>query len=214
MERKKYRYPVLILLIAMYSAGFIGLNIPAVKHLFLTLTPFNLLVSFFIILYWYEVRSVKFYLLSAFVFISAYLIEVLGVHTQLIFGSYSYGSAFGLKLFEVPLLIGINWLMLIFCTASIAERWLKGQAKIVKIAFAAFLMILLDFFIEPIAGAYDFWYWAEGIIPHRNFIAWFFISALYHTLFFSMPLRRYNYMAEVIYFCQIIFFIGLFLISR
>src|SRR5689334_23098853 len=37
--------------------------------------------------------------------------EVIGVATGAIFGAYSYGEVLGFKLLEVPLIIGLNWVV-------------------------------------------------------------------------------------------------------
>ena len=47
--------------------------------------------------------------------------ELIGVHSGMLFGNYSYGNNLGLKLAEVPLIIGINWGVLAVTSASITE---------------------------------------------------------------------------------------------
>jgi putative membrane protein len=39
---------------------------------------------------------------------------MLGVHTGILFGNYKYGNALGLKLNDVPILIGINWFIVVY----------------------------------------------------------------------------------------------------
>ena len=92
----------------------------------------------------------------------------MGVHTGFPFGSYSYGPVLGFQLFEVPLMIGVNWLLLVYMTGnlfreSIANDWLAA-------ALSASVMVLLDIAIEPVAVALDFWTWEGDIIPLSNFI--------------------------------------------
>jgi putative membrane protein len=48
-------------------------------------------------------------------------LEVVGVKTGLIFGEYKYGSTLGIKLFEVPLIIGFNWVFVILGSISISR---------------------------------------------------------------------------------------------
>ena len=47
--------------------------------------------------------------------------EILGVKFGVIFGDYEYGSALGLKIFDVPLLIGANWAILTVSCSALSE---------------------------------------------------------------------------------------------
>jgi putative membrane protein len=102
------------------------------------------------------------------------IVELIGVNTSLLFGNYHYGENLGIKIIGVPLLIGINWVVLTFLTASISKRYISN--KWLAILTGSILMVGLDFFIEPIAPIFDFWHWAEGDAPLRNFIDWFIVS--------------------------------------
>ncbi|MES2515602.1 MAG: carotenoid biosynthesis protein, partial [Bacteroidota bacterium] len=73
-----------------------------------------------------------------------FFIEVLGVKTEIIFGSYYYGKALGLKFFAVPILIGVNWAVLLYSTAQLS----KFKNDMANALFGAALMVGLDFFIE------------------------------------------------------------------
>jgi len=68
-------------------------------------------------------------------------VEVLGVKTELIFGSYHYGESLGYKWLSVPLLIGVNWCMLLYCTSQLS----KFKNFIINALFGAALMVVLDF---------------------------------------------------------------------
>ena len=54
------------------------------------------------------------------IFLLGFVVEVVGVQTGLIFGSYSYGATLGVKLFDTPLLIGLNWIFVSYSSYSIA----------------------------------------------------------------------------------------------
>jgi len=51
-------------------------------------------------------------MLSLLVFLIGFSVEGIGVATGVLSGSYSYGSAFGFKLFKTLIMIGVNWLFL------------------------------------------------------------------------------------------------------
>mgnify|MGYP000152976856 CR=1 FL=1 len=141
---------------------------------FLKLTPLNLLLTLAIVLF--NHTDWKKY----WVFIGTYLVgfgvEVLGVNTGFPFGEYAYGSVLGPKLFATPLMIGVNWLILLYASNSIAKN--IGLTAITKALVAAALMVVLDFFIEPVAIKFGFWTWQEAIPPLENYMAWFAIAFL------------------------------------
>ncbi|WMJ72080.1 carotenoid biosynthesis protein [Cytophagaceae bacterium ABcell3] len=210
MERKKNQPWLLVLLASMYFTGVIGLYFPASRPLFAILTPFNLLFSWGAIFYFYP-KNRLFASISLFVALAGYIIEVAGVHTGVIFGNYAYGETLGWKLFDVPVILSVNWLMLIWATGSVAESFAKNKTLVVIIG--SLFMILLDVFIEPVAMNYDFWEWAGDTVPKRNYLAWFVISLIFLAAFKISGLQLKNKIATAIYIYQLIFFIFLYILS-
>ena len=101
-------------------------------------------------------------------------VEIVGVNTGLLFGEYSYGMNLGPKVFGVPLLIGINWVVLTFLSATLSKRLIRN--KWCALICGASMMVALDFFIEPIAPIFDYWSWDAGAAPLRNYLDWFIVS--------------------------------------
>ena len=162
------------LLLAMHIAGAIGLSMENSQELFQLLTPLNLSASAAIVLH-FEAKKTKLYFYFILIcFILGYGIEVIGVKTGVIFGEYAYGATLGLKLFDVPLLIGINWIMLSYVTRVTAQYFTKTPIFIALLA--SIMMVSLDLLIEPVAIQNDFWEWTNGYIPLQNYMAWFIIS--------------------------------------
>ena len=95
----------------LYAAGLIGMHIPVTQNLFISLVPLNLWFTAFICIFYHPRPSLSTYLVLLFIAIAAWLVEVQGVRTGLIFGSYSYGNTLGLKLADVPITIGLNWII-------------------------------------------------------------------------------------------------------
>ncbi len=199
------------LLAASYLAGIVGLLLPQTQQLFQLLTPFHLALTATLLFSFHQQWHTKFLFFCAIAFAVGYGIEVLGVHTGLVFGHYWYGNAFGVKVLEVPLLIGLNWLVLVYITGVICEP-LKWPLPF-KTAAAAFIMVVLDIFIEPIAGIYDFWYWEGDHIPLQNFVAWYITAYLLLLLFYILPIRRQNPLALPLYLLQLLFFVSLLLFT-
>ncbi len=149
----------------------------------------------------------KFYGSLLLIALIGFLLEVLGVKTEFIFGSYHYGQALGFKALSVPLLIGINWAILLYCTS----QFLRIKNQILNALFGACLMVFLDFFIEQNAARFDFWYWKNSVIPLQNYIAWFIISFVLNLVFQKKLGQKSNLTARAFYVIEIIFFAALFL---
>jgi putative membrane protein len=107
-------------------------------------------------------------------FIVGLIAEWIGVHTGLLFGNYYYGNNLGFKYFDVPLVIGLNWGLLVICAGSIANRF--KLETISTVILGAALMTGLDYLMEPVAIKSDFWHWKNGEIPIYNFVCWFLVA--------------------------------------
>jgi putative membrane protein len=134
-------------------------------------------------------------------------VEVLGVHTGLVFGEYSYGQTLGWKWLEVPVIIGCNWLFLLIGTAGFVHRLRIAPA--LRVAIGAALMTAMDVLIEPVAIYLGYWDWAGGTPPLQNYLAWFVVSLLMHSLFQVANFPKRNFVAEAVIVLQFLFFTGL-----
>ena len=199
----KKNIPIFIIVV-FHIVGFVGFIInPAY---FKSLSPINLLLSFGLIVLISQQTKWKFYGALCLVTVLGFFVEVLGVKTELIFGSYHYGQSLGYKWLSAPLLIGINWSMLLYCTSQLS----KFKNTIVNAFFGAALMVGLDFFIEQNASKFDFWYWKSNIIPIQNYIAWFVIAFLLNLLVQKHLAQKPNLTAKALYFIQLVFFSALY----
>lgn len=199
------------LIIAMHFFGFVFMQFPQTKPLFLALTPLNLIVSGGFLLYYHSQKSKLFYIFVGIAFLVGYWIEVIGTKTGIIFGQYWYGKTLGLKVLDVPLLIGVNWAVLVVATGYISEKICsfitqKSISIALKFILGAILMTGLDFLIEPIAIHLDFWQWQNNHIPTQNFVAWFIVALLLHFLYAQLKIEKRNDIAIPLYFSQIMFF--------
>lgn len=194
-------------LIVLYAAGLIGMHIPATRTLFISLVPLNLWFTAFICIFYHPRPSLSTYLVLFFIAIAAWLIEVQGVRTGVIFGSYSYGNTLGLKWANVPITIGLNWIILLMATNAVVEEWNVG-AKIGKAALGAGLMTALDLLIEPVAVHFDFWHWTNIQVPVQNFIAWWVMSFFFHYVYQLGPWPSKSRLFRLIALLQFLFFLG------
>lgn len=155
-----------------------------------------------------EGRSYDLMKFALLVYLAGYLIEVVGVNTGLIFGNYRYGSALGLKVWEVPLLIGVNWLILVYCTGIFLQS-VHVKNKWVFSAIGALILLGIDFLIEPVAIKFDYWSWYGGIIPVQNYIGWYVFSFFLFLFYTSCNFKKSNSAAIVLLFTQAAFFLAL-----
>lgn len=192
-------------IILVYLVGIAGICFTSEtdRKLFLQLTPINLILTILHLLLAHKKWDLKFILTTILILFFGFFIEVIGVKTEVVFGSYYYGATLGFKWLDVPILMGLNWLLLVYAIATslnkIKNVWLFSIC-------AATIMTTLDFLIEPIAIKLDFWQWQNNIIPIQNFVAWFILSFL---LFFIFRLTNgifENRFSKIILIIQFVFF--------
>jgi bisanhydrobacterioruberin hydratase len=203
---KKYKFKIsILLLIAFYVSGIFGILLHIKTIDFLSLTPLNLLVNMILLLLNHQNGTTKQWILFAIIILAGFCIELIGVNTGLIFGSYTYGKTLGLKLLGTPIIIGVNWLIL---TYSVVYTFSKNiQNKIILALISATILVLLDFLIEPVATNYDFWSWILIDIPFKNYIAWFIIGFVFTYIINHFKGQSKNNFAPYLLFFQFIFFI-------
>ena len=117
------------------------------------------------------------------IFLIGMLSEFIGVNYGLIFGEYIYGNNLGFKLFGVPLLIGLKWVILTVICANIASILIKNNSIIQIIILGTLLMLFMDFVMEPIAPKLDLWKFKNLVVPSSNYIGWLIISILTQTIY-------------------------------
>lgn len=196
-------------LVIFYTVGIVGTHISAYKDSFFGLSYFNLLLSFVILILARNDKNKAFWGFLGFAFFTGMLVEWIGVHTGLLFGKYSYGKNLGYKIFDVPLVIGINWAMLTVVSSSVVSR--INSNNLTKLVLSAILMTLFDALMEPVAIRSDFWSWDSGVIPFYNYVSWFLISFILQAVYFRFKLVEVNKVHNLLFLCMIIFFVSLIL---
>ena len=174
-----------------HICGMIGISYGN-KEFFLAFTPINLFISF-VLLFINQVQLEKSELNAALIiFFIGMISEILGVNYGLIFGDYVYLDNLGFKVLGVPVLIGVNWIILTFITGSMSSYIIKN--KHIAAITGAILMILLDLIIEPVAPLLGFWIFDLPTVPLQNYIGWFVIGLttqyIYH---FNIERKEYSF---------------------
>ncbi|QQS51600.1 MAG: carotenoid biosynthesis protein [Bacteroidota bacterium] len=186
-----------------YLVGITLFVVPPLKALFFYSIPFSLLLAFFALLYTHKNRTSKFWLAFLLIPILGIVVEIVGVHTGLIFGTYTYHQSLGLKLADVPLLIGINWMLLVYCSNAMMVKF--SQNKSVIVLGASLLMVCYDLILEFAAPAMQMWSFDRPYPPLLNFVGWFITSLVFQIILVFLKVDTKNNFARILFLIQIVF---------
>ena len=185
-------------------SGFFGITSDQ-SEFFLSTTPYVLSLTLLLLLLNHDLSDNKSKIGLTLIFFLGLIVEILGVNYGLFFGEYSYGANFGPKIYEVPYLIGFNWVLLIIATGSLSDKLIKGK-EIYKILFASSLMVLIDLLIEKSAPKLDYWEFVISPVPFSNYLWWFIFSLCFQYIFFKTVKSKEHYLSSNILFIQFLFF--------
>ena len=192
---------------------------------FINNTPTNLIVSFLLILYTHRKVNINFISFVVFAVGFGFIVEYVGVNTGLLFGSYKYGEVLGTKIGGVPLTIGLQWMVTIYCCCMVfaflqrfalkklAEKGIVKENKLYNFTFlfdTAFLAVFFDWVMEPVAQKLGFWFWLpNGEIPSYNYFCWFICAIPIIWCFKWCKVFEFNKFAIHLLMIQIMFFLVL-----
>ena len=176
------------------------------KNLFASLTPLNLYISSTLLFVNQKSLKKKEIIIVFLIFSIGMIAEILGVNYGLIFGKYDYGDNLGLKLLDVPLLIGLKWVVLTFICGGISNHFVKN--KYLSIVVGIILMLLIDITLEPIAPILDYWEFSGSVAPIQNYIGWAFTSLLTLSIYqFFYSNKEFTFSINL-FLAQLLFFVG------
>lgn len=204
--------------ILFHVVGLVGILVFK-SELITRSTPMNLLLSFSLLI-WTQEKNRYFWIFAVLAFVTGFVVEVIGVNTGALFGNYQYGTVLGIQWKAVPLLIGVNWFIVIYCCGvaitRLLEKMIPAATTVDKtpalkalsvIVDGATLAVVFDWLIEPIAVKLGYWQWQDGIIPFYNYACWFAVSILLMSLFHFLPFNKRNKFAVNLLLIQVMFFL-------
>ena len=213
--------------ILFHTVGVIGILVFK-SEMIIRSTSLNLILCFLLLLWTQENKNIFFWLFALITLLTGFAVEVIGVNTGLIFGDYNYGNVLGIKWKQVPLVIGINWFIVLYCSGvsvtALLQRIINpvrpGQSDLVEIpqpppalkaisviSDGATLAVIFDWLIEPVAAKLGFWQWKGSDVPLYNYVCWFAISLLLMMLFRFSPFEKRNKFAIHLLLIQAMFFL-------
>jgi putative membrane protein len=206
--------------VLFHTIGLIGI-VFFKSNFILLATPANLLLMFVLLIWTQEKKNYSFWLFIALTVVLGIAIEIIGVNTKLLFGDYTYGNVLGFKIKSVPLIIGVNWFIIIYCCGiSINTLLMKAINKIAAetataptalkalsvIVDGATLAVFFDWLMEPVAVQLGYWKWA-GQIPFYNYLCWFTFSMVLLGIFHVLQFNKQNKFAIHLLMIQVMFFL-------
>jgi putative membrane protein len=156
-----------------HTVGVFGMNTG--NHAFFeSLAWVNLLLSFLLVMVFHKPLNNKLFLFAVFGFTVGMCVEIAGTATGYPFGTYYYTSNFGWRMLGVPIIIGVNWVLLSYVLGVVTAYSVKSFWPAVILASVG--MMLVDLLLEPFAIRHGYWVWQNGTPPLQNYISWMFVS--------------------------------------
>jgi putative membrane protein len=210
-----------LIALAFHVSGFIAIGFFN-SALFIGLTPLNLVICAVLIFWTQEKVNLAFIIFCLAAYGIGFFSEWLGVNTGQIFGEYSYSKILGPGWQGVPYMIGIQWMVVVYCAGismamlhqKIFQLQPEGSQQFPKllmavsmIADAALIALIFDWILEPVAMKLGYWSWKGGEVPWLNYASWWGVSALIMLFFYFLPFRKHNLFAVHLLMMQVMFFL-------
>lgn len=208
MEIKKIiiTHKEILFIYIMFTVGIIGHLSSTTEDLMVLLTPFTLLFLGILVLYLTnKTTESNFISWIIITYLFTFLVEVIGVKTGFVFGEYIYGKSLGLKLFDVPLIIGLNWSLVILGSLAFVKTF--SNNIFITSLLTSVIALIFDFVMEPVAIRYDYWTWKDNIIPLQNYVAWFVLAFISSAIFDLLKIKINSKISIHYVIAQIVFFI-------
>lgn len=207
--------------ILFHVIGLVGITVFK-SDLIIRSTPVNLLLMFGLLIWTQNNKNFAFWIFVISTAVLGMAVEIIGVNTQLLFGSYNYGDMLGTQFKNVPFIIGINWFVIIYCSGiTIHTILMKAIYKVSEetatppmmlkavsvIVDGATLAVFFDWIMEPAAIQLGYWKWVGNDIPLYNYLCWLVVSAILLTIFHFCKFRKQNKFAVHLLLIQLMFFL-------
>lgn len=190
--------------VIFYAVGLALYLTPFTHHLFIRIIPYTLVLVALVIFSHHKGWKTNTIAVLTGIFALSSIIEVIGVATGKVFGEYVYGQGLGIKIADVPIIIGLNWVFLVYASNSIISKYTANNTMI--IFGAAALMLLYDILLEKVAPLMDMWSFLENDPPVSNYVVWFLLALLFNWGIQHFEINTRNKPARWLFFIQFCFF--------
>ncbi|AXT50693.1 carotenoid biosynthesis protein [Aquimarina sp. BL5] len=200
-----------ITFIVFYCVGLALYFMPFTHNLFIVITPYTLVLVSIAVFSHHKEWNTKTITILGSIFILGIMIEIIGVATGKLFGVYEYGKGLGVKIAEVPITIGLNWVFLTYASNGIISKYTSKNIPI--IVGAALLMVLYDILLEKAAPLMDMWMFSKNDPPINNYVVWFLMALIFNWVIQRFKVNTQNRPARWLFFVQFSFFIVLVVLN-
>ncbi len=179
------------LLLVLYALGFGSycIGLPDVEWWL----PLGLVVAAVVVFVFHFPWTRAHRLFCILVLMATYGVELVGMHSQWVFGHYTFGDGLGIKVFGVPVLVGVYWLLLIYC-CGMTVLFLGIQPPWRALSGAA-CWVVVDLLTQPLATVLSWKQWVAPSVGVQNYVAGFYISFIILWFFYRLPQHSINRMA-------------------
>lgn len=136
--------------------------------------------------------------------IAAFFAEWIGVHYGWMFGQYRYSGRLGWRFADVPVIIAVNWIVVV--AGSISAVQLCSLPRWTIVLLSPLLATAHDFLLEPVAIAQGWWSWTGNVVPAYNYLCWYALSAVFSGVWLAFGVKG-NIFAAALFIIQSIFFV-------
>lgn len=174
------------IMVVLHAVGVAGI-LAGYGTYFLDFTAANLFINGLLAL-WADWGQRHWTWIAAF--FGGLAVEIIGVQTGVLFGSYAYGSVLGPMVAGVPIILGVLWWISLMGCGHWTDRFMRWrnwspsglQGNLLRAIIAATLMTAFDGLIEPVALQAGWWSWEGGEVPGFNYVCWWAISFGFYLL--------------------------------
>lgn len=191
-----------------YAVGLGLFMLPFTRSIFVSITSLSLLLVFvaaFLFNRDWRAGTVIWFL---FIVLSSFFLEMEGVASGAVFGEYAYERGLAPLVKGTPLIIGFNWLFLVYASRNIIMKYTGSRT--LHVVGGAALMLAYDTVLEWAAPYMEMWSFAGGYPPLRNFAVWAAAALIYHAGMELLRVQGGNAAARCLFIVQFAF---LFLVA-
>lgn len=196
-------------IVALILLHLVWLIVPITMGLeWMSLSPLLLLMCCFVVGFFHATIDARFLIYIGSVYVASFVLSLVGVSTGSIFGAFFYGQNLGVLLWDTPLMIGVLWLLLCYCSSVTASaftlRFSALNKPVITALLASVIVLAADVLLEQSASFIDFWFWKYREAPVQNYSAWFVFAFAFNFLFQQLEVNTNNTLAR--------WFLGLFML--
>jgi putative membrane protein len=206
-----------VIAVLLHAVSLVGL-IYYDREWFINAIPAGMLFMFLLLLFTQKKLNGSMLLFVALCVLTGMTYGLVNTKT----GDFKFGDSLGPSIDTVPLVTGVYWFIIIYCSGitihtllnrildkittnpTAMRPTLKAMSVMVD---AAMLSVLFALLVEPVAAKLDWWQWEKGSTPFYNYACWYIVSALLLLDFHYAQFNKENKFAINLLLIQAMYFL-------